>query len=363
MKWTGKVITGAGVVLFAIGCGSSSNGGGQDHSGHTGGLDAGQPGGGGSLAVSYDAIYVVNGGANSLSVLRASTGEVAETLPLENVAFPHHVNLSQDSSKLVLAVPGVDLSAGHGGGHASHGVKGLLLVLDAKTGATLKSRQLDAMNHNGIFSPDGTEIWTSQMTSPGSVLVLDASTLETLNTIAVGNAPAEVTFSKDGKRAFVANGESDSVTVIDSASKAVERTIIVGDGPVGAWAGANNVMYVDNEAGKSLTAIDAVSLNVLRTYNLGFTPAMVATGPNDELWVTDTDNGKVVITMTTMDHKMGEVATAAGAHGIAFSDDAATAYITNQTAGTVSVVDVATKTVRATVPVGAKPNGLVFRKN
>jgi YVTN family beta-propeller protein len=317
----------------------------------------------GALHVDYDAVYVVNGGSNTLSVLNATTGEIAGTVTFQNARYPHHAALSPDRSKLVVAVPGMDLSRGHGG-HGPSSAQGLLMVLDAQTGATLKWRRLDAPNHNGIFSPDGTEIWTSQMKKRGSVLVLDAGTLELRNEISVGDMPAEVTFARDGNHAFVANGMSNTVTVLDAATKAVKGTISVGAGPVGAWPGANNVMYVDNESGKTITAIDAATMSVVHTYDLGFTPAMAATAPNDELWVTDTDNGKVVILMTTRDHnKIGEVVTGAGAHGIVVSHDNATAYVTNQSAGTLSIINVGAKTARSTVTVGSKPNGVVFRKH
>ena len=75
-------------------------------------------------------------------------------------------------------------------------MKGAILKLDALTGETKVARMLDATNHNGIFSPDGKEIWTSQMMMmPGMVLVLDATTLATKQSIDVGDMPAEVTFS------------------------------------------------------------------------------------------------------------------------------------------------------------------------
>lgn len=53
--------------------------------------------------------------------------------------------------------------------------------------------------------------------------------------------------------------------------------------------------------------------------------------------------------------------TGAGTHGLAFDPAGATLWVTNQDADTVSVVDVAARTVVATVPVGDKPNGLVYR--
>lgn len=120
-------------------------------------------------------------------------------------------------------------------------------------------------------------------------------------------------------------------------------------------------MYVDNEASKSLSAIDATTLMVTRTYALGFTPAMAATAPDGELWVTDTDAGKLVRYSTTSDAKLGELATGIGAHAIAFSSDGSRGYISNQGASTVTVIDVATHSVVATISVGADPNGIVFR--
>lgn len=236
-----------------------------------------------------------------------------------------------------------------------------ILILDSQDGATRRARQLEQMNHNAVFSPDQQEVWTSQMTSPGSVLVLDASTLEIKATVPVENAPAEVTFSPDGRYAFVANTGSDSVSVVEVNSKMVLDTIQVGDEPVGAWPGSNGVMYIDNEAGKSLTAIDANTLAVLRTYSLGFTPAVATVSPDGNLWVTDADNGRVVLYSLTEDTMLGEIETGAGAHAIVFSTNGQSAYITNQGSDAVSVIDVASRAVVKTVDVGSKPNGIVFR--
>ena len=77
--------------------------------------------------------------------------------------------------------------------------------------------------------------------------------------------------------------------------------------------------------------------------------------------MTDTDAGRLVFYQAGSTTKNGETTTGAGAHAIAFSGDGKTAYVSNQSAGTVSVLDVATRAVVKTVLVGAKPNGMVFR--
>jgi YVTN family beta-propeller protein len=327
------------------------------------------------VEVNFSAVYIVNGGDSSLSVIEAATGMVQSTISLENAMYPHHISLSPDGTKLAVAVPAMDLSGGHAkdsasrpsdGKHAAgHGLQMMtskVLLVDATSGKILKSRDLSTMNHNAGFSPDGGEIWTSQMTEAGVVLVLDPSSLETRSEIKVGRYPAEITFSADGEKVFVANGEDDTVSVIDIVTKEVISIIPVGDNPVGAWPGTNNTMYVDNEAGGSISAIDVESRAVVQTYDLGFTPGMAASGPENSLWVTDTDNGKVVIFGAGSTIKDSEITTGGGAHGIAFSPDGSVAYVTNQVADTVSIIDTAKRSLISNVDVGKNPNGIVFRK-
>lgn len=351
-------VFGALVLAASVGC-SGEHGDGHDHE-HEPTTPTGLPTSAPIEAITYDALFVVNGGDGSVSVINTEVNEVAATIKLTNAAYPHHISLSDDRARMLLAAPGADLSGGHGA-HEGHGVKGAVLLLDASTGATLKSRFTDAMNHNALFSSGGDEVWTSQMTTPGAVLVLDAATLDTKQQVAVGDGPAEVTFAKGGAQAFVANGASNSVSVIDAKEKVVVKTIPVGKNPVGAWQGSNGVAYVDNETDKTITAIDTTSLEVVGTFMLGFTPGMVALAPGGEIWVTDSDAGRVALFDATAGSFIAEIPAGEGAHAIAFSGDGKAGYVTNQVGGTVTVIDVMARTVTKTIPVGAKPNGLAWR--
>ena len=328
------------------------------------------------LNINYPAAYVVNAEGNSLSVIDLSSQQVKETISFgeasgghgsmtmsDMVMWPHHIYLSPDGSKLGVGVPGMDLSAGHAGG--TSGMSGRVLVVDPKTGATTVNQQTPVMNHNAVFSPDGSEIWTSQMDDAGKVLVYNAATMALKNTIAVGMEPAEVTISANGQYAFVANGMSNTVTVIKVADKSVAKTIPVGDDPVGAWPGADGKMYVDNERGQSISVIDVATLSVVETVKLGFTPGYAAYHPTrNELWVSQAGTGNKVAIFERMNSswlKMGEVQTGLDAHAIAFSKDGTTAYVTNQGAATVSVIDVAKRAKTKDITVGKKPNGLVLK--
>jgi YVTN family beta-propeller protein len=178
--------------------------------------------------------------------------------------------------------------------------------------------------------------------------------------------PAELTFSSDGTKAYVANGDDDTVTIINVATKAVITTIAVGNNPVGAWTGSNGQMFVDNEDGQSISVINVATNAVDQTIALGFMPGIAAhNGVKNELWVTDPMNSKVHYFTwdagMSMWMEAGTVNTGDGAHAVAFTTDGNTAYVTNQMAKSVSVINVTNHTVTKTITVGNKPNGIVLK--
>jgi YVTN family beta-propeller protein len=316
------------------------------------------------LNVDYPAAYVVNGQDATVSVIKLSTGQVTGTISFaaaDMITWPHHIAYHQGN--LTLGVPGMDFSAGH----ATTGtMPGKMLVLNATTGAILEDLDLPVMNHNTIYSPDGTEIWVPQMDMDGKVLVYNATTYALMNTITVGMMPAELTFSSDGTKAYVANGDDDTVTVINVATKAVITTVNVGDNPVGAWTGSNGQMFVDNEDGQSISVINVATNAVDQTIALGFMPGIAAhNGVKNELWVTDPMNSKVHYFTwdagMSMWMEAGTVNTGDGAHAVAFTTDGNTAYVTNQMAKSVSVINVTNHIVTKTITVGNKPNGIVLK--
>lgn len=198
----------------------------------------------------------------------------------------------------------------------------------------------------------------------GKVLVYDATTYALKNTIPVKKHPAEVTFSFDGSKVFVANGGSDTITVINPNDKSVLGHIAVGEDPVGAWTGSDGKMYVDNEHGQSISILNTEGTAVEETIELGFMPGMAAfNAAVNELWVSDPNSGKAHYwsKVGNLWSYTGSIETGSGAHAIAFSSNGHKAYITNQAAGTVSVVNVTAHSKEKDLAVGAKPNGIVIK--
>ncbi len=75
-------------------------------------------------------------------------------------------------------------------------------------------------------APDGKYIYVSNQGS-NSVSVLDTASNTIVKTVLVGTSPAGVAVTPDGAHVYVSNQGSNSVSVIDTASNTVVATIAV----------------------------------------------------------------------------------------------------------------------------------------
>jgi YVTN family beta-propeller protein len=69
--------------------------------------------------------------------------------------------------------------------------------------------------------------------SSNTVSVIDTATNTVTATVAVGAAPFAVAVTPDGTHAYVANSASNNVSVIATATNTVTATVAVGSGPIG----------------------------------------------------------------------------------------------------------------------------------
>ena len=318
-----------------------------------------------NLNINYPAAFVVNGGDNNVQIVDLGTYKVKETIGLNGATFPHHIYLNKAKTLMAIAIISQDVSGSHAGHGSSSGKGYKVILLETLTGNQRIILSTNALPHNAIFSPDDSELWIGQGADSGEVLVYSTTNYTLKKTIKVGKQPSEVTFSADGSLVFVANTGDATVSVIDPTAKTVKTTIPVGLTPVGAWAATNGKMYCDNETAQTVSEIDVATQKVTETINLGFKPGYVAYNAlTKELWVSDATNGKVIYYQIISGKwtKQGDITTGADAHAITFTSDFKTAYVTNQGAGTVSVIMATDHKVTATIAVGSKPNGIVLKQ-
>jgi YVTN family beta-propeller protein len=140
---------------------------------------------------------------------------------------------------------------------------------------------------NLALRPGGRELYVACEGSD-SVIVVNTATREKIAEIPVGGNPADVTFSPDGRLAFASNRLDDTVSVIDAAARKVVRTLAVGDEPHGVLTDKQGrLLYVLNTSSNDISVFDVRSLEQVKTLSAGKGPWSLALSP---------DGGRMLVT-------------------------------------------------------------------
>ena len=196
-----------------------------------------------------------------------------------------------------------------------------------------------------------------------------ASLLICLGMIWSGLAHATYAILASGPYAYITNYNSNTVSVVDTASSSVLAEIPVGGGPYGVAVHPNGKKaYITNYAGQSVSVIDAVNnvvsstislprpSGVARPYGIDISPdgahVYVATYPDNCLYVID----------TSTEHIAATIAVGSAPRAVLVSHDGKQIYVANFSADSVSVIDAATNAVTSTIALSSStgPIGLTL---
>ncbi|MGE0299884.1 MAG: serine/threonine-protein kinase [Pseudonocardia sp.] len=221
---------------------------------------------------------------------------------------------------------------------------------------------LGGENEYAAFDPNAYNAYVTSSTEPALKVI--GSDHRMAATIPVGSGPQRVTVGPTGDRAYVANLSDSSVTVIDTAANTAVATIPTGesttpfevavspDGDRAYVTTATDVAVID-------TATNAITSRI--TFPRGSLTAAIALTPDggtafvgsneQEISVVDLATATITSTVDTGTDSFPE--------DIDVTPDGTQAYVTNFTAGTVTVIDVASLAVTATIDAGATANNAV----
>src|SRR6059058_6037482 len=99
----------------------------------------------------------------------------------------------------------------------------LVSVLDAKTGAVLRTIHVGDNPRTVAFTPDGRHVWVSAEAG-GNVTVIDVATDSVLRQFPIRDGktkPVRIAFSPDARLAYLTEGAAATVSVIDVATSRV----------------------------------------------------------------------------------------------------------------------------------------------
>lgn len=214
-----------------------------------------------------------------------------------------------------------------------------------------------------VFSPDGTRAYISLFNTERTVNlvgVLDTASRTFVATVPVGIRPFALDVTPDGKRVYVPNHDSGSITVIDTATNTVARTIEVAPNP--HWVDVSDDgsrVYAANHESGVVTVIETATDEVITTVPVGISPHSIvrhSTKPvvfnvnydSNTMSVIDAVTNTVLATVDTGTHPQDLSLSADGKHG----------YLATVDDNAIQVFDTSTLKITASVPVGRSPTSI-----
>jgi YVTN family beta-propeller protein len=151
---------------------------------------------------------------------------------------------------------------------------------------------------------------------------------------------------------FITNTKSESVSIIDTGTLEVVGTIPLGRGKPNriVFHPDGKTAWVVYDKGRDLGVIDAEARKLVRRVRIGGNPYNLAFTPDGRHllvldWSSDTSNDEVIFYDLKAEKVDGRVEVSTWpAHGV-FSRDGRLVYVSGETAGDVTVIDLATRTV------------------
>jgi YVTN family beta-propeller protein len=162
--------------------------------------------------------------------------------------------------------------------------------------------------------------------------------------------------------AYVSNGKSNTVSVIDLRTFELAKTIPVGISPTGIAANSKkNEVYVVNSGSNNVSVIDAGKNAVVATIGVHGRPYFIdVSGDGKRGYVAN--SGSASVSVIDLDKRVlvGNVPVGAGAGLARVSPDGATVVVSNRNDNTVSLIDSMRLRVRATLPICVHPEDIAI---
>ncbi|MFI9272990.1 GH92 family glycosyl hydrolase [Kitasatospora sp. NPDC052896] len=203
----------------------------------------------------------------------------------------------------------------------------------------------------------GQTIPTAYVTnySDNTVTPVDTRTMGVGPAIPVGSGPDGATTAAG--HLFVADNNSNDVTVVDLTSNAVTARVKVGQVAADVAATPDGrTVWVSDYGDGTVQPIDTTTLTAGQPIRVGGQPERLRVRPGgQELWVADQGDGTVSVVDLATRTVTHTIAVGAAPFGVAFTPDGSQAYVTDNGSSAVSVIDTGSYQVVRTVPTGAGP--------
>lgn len=206
-------------------------------------------------------------------------------------------------------------------------------------------------------SPDGSQVFAC--VASGQLVCLSYGG-ELAYRVGVGRNPTCVVLSKDGSRAWVANQESNDISLIDCVKRRETARIPCLGGPFDLVLSPDEKrLWVSLHASGEVACLDGDKLKELGRAPVGLAPYRMAfKASSNTLYVALFDQDEVAVVDASTLAERGRIKTESGPYGVAV-DASDHLFVTNIEGGSLTVASSSDlKAPPRHVPVGTRPHGV-----
>jgi len=184
-----------------------------------------------------------------------------------------------------------------------------------------------------------------------------------------------VALSASGDRVYITNERAGTVQIIDSATDRIARTVRLGNRPRGlAVAPDGKHLFVavswwrDGKHARSgregIAMLDAAALTTVRQYVAGTDPECVAVSPDGrKMYLSNEDAGTASVIDVSSGRTLAALVVGTEPEGVTASPDGKWVYVTAETSNVISVIDAAKNETTANILVDPRPRASIFTRD
>lgn len=213
-----------------------------------------------ATALAEPFIYVAAGSANKVLVIDAETNEVVNEFG--DISNPHALVITPDDEYVISG----SLSAAK---NKSGKKQGTLYVIHPAHGHVMSTLPLPGMVHHQAITPSGRFVVSTHPALKG-VSITDMEGESDTWMLETGTGPNYTVFTKDGKRAYVSNTGTGTISEINTQTWTVERQLTAGKTPEHMALSADEKwLYVINAMPGTVSKVSIKSGKVAAGYKIG----------------------------------------------------------------------------------------------
>ena len=289
---------------------------------------------------------VLNSGEASVSLIDMDKKAVYKTFPIGKE--PHHLMITPDQKSVLVAN-----AAGND-----------VVFLDPKTG-DLQSRQPNIVDpyHIGYSPNKKWFVAAGNRLDRIDIYAANNQELKLVKIVKAAKTPSHIAFTRDSKLTFVTLQDSNELIAIDLATQEIVWRMPIGKMPAGVWMTPGEKYLLIGLTGSDLVqVVDWKQQKIVKEIKTGkgahnFRPV----GDKRHIFLTNrVDSTISIIDMDKLEKVADIKGLPSGPDCMDVTADGKELWVTFRFAKKVGIIDIASRTLVTTIPVGKSPHGIFF---